>query len=320
MSFIDKTKIYVKAGCGGKGCFSFFFNKKVAKRLSDGGDGGKGGDVIVKVNPNLWDLNHLKFQRHIKASNGVHGGSNKKHGKNGADKIVEVPQGTIIREAKDNLLIRDLKNEDTSILVAKGGKGGIGNASTKSEAKVPFEGEEKVLNLELKLLADVGLVGFPNAGKTTFLNTLCQTKGKTAEYPFTTLDPLLGVIWHKDTAIKIADIPGLINDAHKSKGLGDLFLKHIQRTNILIFVMGLAKTDPLPWDAFKILKKELREFDPKLMGKEYFILANKMDLPGAEDKFKSLEKKIGKDYVLPISMVNKTGIEDARAKIISFFQ
>ena len=319
MSFVDKTKIYVKAGDGGKGCFSFYFNKKSAKRIPDGGDGGKGGDVIIKVNPQLWDLTHLKFQRHIKASHGGHASSNKKHGRNGRDKIVEVPQGTIIRNAENNLLIRDLKDKDTAVLAARGGKGGRGSAYTKSESKPPFEGEEKVLNLELKLLADVGLVGFPNAGKTTFLNTLCQTKGRIADYPFTTLDPLLGVIWYKDTAIKIADIPGLIKDAYKGKGLGDLFLKHIQRTNILIFVLGLSDFDSLPWDAFRILKNELRKFDPNLMKNEYFILANKMDLPEAAEKFEILKKKIGKDCVFPVSMVSKTGIEDVRAKITGFF-
>ena len=288
MSFIDRTKIYVKAGDGGKGCLSFYFHKPTSKRVPDGGDGGDGGDVIVEVNQNLWDLTHLKYKKHQKAEQGRHGGSNNKTGRRGKDRIIEVPQGTVIQDLDTSLLVRDLSRLDDSVIVAKGGRGGRGNGSTKSELTAPKLGEEKILLLELKLLAQVGLVGFPNAGKTTFLNTLCHTKGKIASYPFTTLEPQLGVIWHNDSAVKIADIPGLIEGAHTGKGLGDLFLKHIQRTEILVFILGLADTDPEPVKAFEILRSELEKFDPTLVEKKFFIIANKMDLPCAEKKLQTL--------------------------------
>ncbi|MDD5613616.1 MAG: GTPase ObgE [Candidatus Omnitrophica bacterium] len=319
MSFIDQTKTYVKAGDGGKGCFSFYFHKPTARRVPDGGDGGDGGDVIIKVNQNLWDLTHLKYKKHQKAERGHHGGSNNKTGKRGKDKVIEVPQGTVIRDLGNSLLIRDLSMPADYVAVAKGGRGGRGNGSTKSELRAPKPGEEKNLFLELKLLAQVGLVGFPNAGKTTFLNTLCQTKGRIASYPFTTLEPQLGVIWHNNCAVKIADIPGLIEGAHRGKGLGHLFLKHIQRTEILVFILGLDDTDPDPLNAFEVLRGELEKFNPALVEKKFFVIANKMDLPCAEKKFQTLTAMLPTVDLLPVSLASKTGLIAVKDKIAEYF-
>lgn len=317
MSFIDQVKIYVKAGDGGKGCYSFYFNRRTGKRYPDGGDGGRGGDVIIKADASLWDLTHLKYQKHIRAEDGAHGKGNQKTGRCGRDAIVKVPVGTIVRDLDTNLLIRDLTQDGDEVIVAKGGKGGRGNAYTKAEPIPPQKGEERNLFLELKLLAEVGLVGFPNAGKTTLLNTMCKAKGKVASYPFTTLEPKLGVIWYKDTPIRIADIPGLIEEAHKGRGLGDQFLKHIQRTKLLLFILGLADTDPQPWEALKILREELKSYDEKLVRKPYLIVANKIDLSEAGEKFKILREK-AKDEIHAISALKGRGIEELKERIIKF--
>jgi GTP-binding protein len=319
LSFIDEAKIKVKAGDGGRGCFSFYFNRRTGKNYPDGGDGGKGGDVIISCNPNLWDLTHLKYKKSFRAKNGAHGSSNKKKGKNGNDVIIEVPLGTIVKDLKDNIVIKDVVSPQDKFIVAKGGKGGRGNAYTRAEPIPPQAGEEKELFLELKLLAHVGLVGLPNSGKTTLLNSLCQTRCKTADYPFTTLEPALGVIWDKDTAIKIADIPGLIQGAHKGKGLGDRFLRHIQRTQLLIFLLGLGHTDPEPLEAFKILKRELKLYDPDLIKKGYFIVANKIDLPESQEKLKILKKELKREKILAISALKKLGLEELKKEIVNYF-
>ncbi|MDP8216521.1 MAG: GTPase ObgE [Candidatus Kaelpia imicola] len=319
MSFVDRAKIYVKAGDGGRGCLSFYFHKPSSRRIPDGGDGGRGGDVVIKTDTNLWDLTHLKFQKHHKAEKGRHASSNNKKGRRGKDRVISVPLGTVIKDLESGFLIRDMASEGESLIAAKGGEGGRGNAFTKSELVPNKEGEEKVLTLELKLLANIGLVGFPNAGKTTFINTLCKTKSKIASYPFTTLEPQLGVIWCKDKPIKIADIPGLIEDAHKGRGLGDLFLKHIQRTQVLIFVLGLSDTDINPDQAFRKLRAELGEFDPTLLEKEYILIANKMDLPEAASKLENLKQSLKAEDILPVSLLDKTGLDKVKTMMGSYF-
>jgi len=319
LSFIDEAKIKVKAGDGGKGCFSFYFNRRTGKNYPDGGDGGKGGDVIIVCNPNIWDLTPLKYKKSFKAGNGAHGSSNNKKGKDGSDVVIEVPPGTIVKDLTADIVIKELLSPEDKIVVAKGGKGGRGNAYTRSETLPPRKGEEKELFLELKLLAHVGLVGFPNAGKTTLLNALCQTKCKTASYPFTTLQPYLGVIWKGDFAIKIADIPGLIQGAHKGKGLGDRFLKHIQRTQFLIFLLGLGNNDPEPLQTLEILKQELFKYHPSMIEKDYFIVANKIDLPEAQEKLKILKKELKDKNVIAISAFKKIGLEELQDKILEYF-
>jgi len=319
LSFVDRTKIYVKAGDGGRGCLSFYFHKPSSRRIPNGGDGGRGGDITIKTDTNLWDLTHLKFQKHHKADKGKHASSNNKTGKRGKDRIVYVPLGTVIKDLENGFLIRDMTSEDESVIVAKGGEGGLGNAFTKSELIPNEEGEEKILTLELKLLANVGLVGFPNAGKTTFINTLCKTRGKIASYPFTTLEPQLGVILDQGKSIKIADIPGLIEGAHKGKGLGDIFLKHIQRTQVLVFILGLSDVDMAPDEAFAKLRNELKKFDPTLLEKEYILIANKIDLPEAASKLKDLKKNLKTEEILPISLLDKTGLDEVKTKIGSYF-
>ncbi|MDP8253042.1 MAG: GTPase ObgE [Candidatus Kaelpia aquatica] len=319
MSFVDKVKIYVKAGDGGQGCLSFYFHKLSSRRIPNGGDGGRGGDIVIKTDTNLWDLTHLKFQKHHKADKGKHASSNNKKGGRGKDRVISVPLGTVVRDLESGFLIRDMTAKDESVIAANGGDGGRGNAFTKSELILHKEGEEKTLLLELKLLANIGLVGFPNAGKTTFINTLCKTRGKIAPYPFTTLEPHLGVIWHQDKPIKIADIPGLIEDAHKGRGLGDLFLKHIQRTQVLIFILGLSDTDINPKEALEKLRTELREFDPTLLEREYILIANKMDLPEAASKLKDLKKSLKTEDILSISLLDKAGLDKVETKIGSYF-
>ena len=319
MSFIDKAKIYVKAGDGGRGCLSFYFHKPSSRRIPNGGDGGRGGNIVIKTDTNLWDLTHLKFQKHHKAEKGKHASSNNKKGKRGKDTVITVPVGTVIRDLDSNFLIRDMIAEDESVIAAKGGEGGRGNAFTKAELVLNEEGEEKNLGLELKLLANVGLVGFPNAGKTTFINTLCKTRGKIASYPFTTLEPQLGVMRHDDKTVKIADIPGLIEDAHKGRGLGDLFLKHLQRTQVLVFIIGLSDIDIDPKEAFEKLRKELGAFDLDLLNKEYILIGNKMDLPESTLKLKAWKKSLKSKEIFPISLLDKSGLDEVKAKIASYF-
>lgn len=320
MSFIDQVKIYLKAGDGGKGCHSYYYNRRTAKRYPDGGDGGKGGDIIIKTNPNLWDLQHLLYQKHFKAKNGSHGSSNNKKGKDGKDLTIQVPLGTIVKDVEGGFILRELLQPEEEITVAKGGRGGRGNAFTKSEPLPAGKGESKELELELKLLADLGLVGFPNAGKTTLINALCKTRGKVASYPFTTLEPILGTIWDKEKAIKIVDIPGLIEMAHKGKGLGFEFLRHIQRTKALVFVLGLAESDPSPWQAFKTLGSELATYDPKLKNRPFLIVANKIDLPEAQEKFKILIRELKNSEILAISALWKKGLEDLKARLLELLR
>jgi GTP-binding protein len=307
LSFIDEVKIYVKAGDGGKGCKSFYTDPLTYKKHPDGGDGGKGGDVIIKTNPSLWDLTSFKYKKYFKAESGKHGSSNKKKGKNGKPLYIFVPCGTIVKDAETSLLMRDMIEGE--LVIAKGGKGGRGNACTKREPIPPQEGEEKYVSLQLKIIADVGLIGLPNAGKTTLINSLCGTKARVASYPFTTLSPHLGILNINDRVVKIADIPGLIEQAHKGKGLGDKFLRHIERTRLLVFLLDLSSDTILPWDAFYILKNELEMYDKILIEKPYIIVGNKIDIPNSGENFKKLRKKLKKENIYAISALEKIGFD-----------
>lgn len=320
--FIDFVKIYVRAGKGGDGCISFRREKYVPKGGPDGGDGGDGGDVIIKASSSFNTLTHLAFHPHITAEDGGNGGGANKKGKDGKDFFVMVPCGTVVKD-ENGTVIADLVNDGDEVVIAKGGKGGRGNASFKSstnQAPVVRElgekGERKTLILELMLIADVGLVGFPNAGKSTFLSRVTSARPKIADYPFTTLKPNLGICVHKERSFVIADIPGIIEGASTGKGLGHDFLRHIERTRLLLHLVdpvGYYDVDPV--SSIKIIENELKSYSPALVKKPRMIAVNKSDIPGAEEVFKKIKQKYKKNVFL-ISSVTGSGIEKLLDKII----
>lgn len=313
-SFLDRVKVYIKAGKGGDGCLSFRREKFIEFGGPNGGNGGKGGDVIFKAEPNLTTLQELAYNPHIEAGNGGKGSTYNKTGEDAEDKIILVPLGTVIKQ--DGNIIADLTAPGQEALVAQGGRGGRGNQSFKSHsntapriAEIGQPGEEVTLVLELKVLADVGLVGFPNAGKSTFLSHVSAARPKIADYPFTTLNPNLGICSHKGKSFVVADIPGIIEGASDGKGLGHKFLKHIERTRVLLHLV-----DPLGFDdldavkSVKVIEGELKNFDKELYKKPRIIAINKADIEGAEDIYKKIQKKYPKNQVFLISAATGEGI------------
>ncbi len=282
--FIDYAKIYVKAGDGGTGCVAFRREKYVPKGGPSGGDGGKGGDVYIVATKSLNTLLDFRYNKIFKAERGRHGEGSNRTGKSGKDLIIKVPVGTIIKDENTGEIIADLTKDGEKVLVAKGGKGGKGNAKfatpthqTPREFEYGEEGEEKHLILELKLLADIALVGYPNAGKSTLISKISAAKPKIADYPFTTLNPHLGVVKVDDiTSFVIADIPGLIEGAHEGHGLGDRFLKHIERCKLIAHLVDLS-IDEDPIVRFKKIEKELKLYSDKLYQKPRIILGTKID-------------------------------------------
>ncbi|MEN2984709.1 MAG: GTPase ObgE [Dictyoglomaceae bacterium] len=294
--FIDKVKIFVKGGDGGNGCVSFRREKFTPKGGPDGGDGGKGGDVILEADENLDTLLDFYYKRHFIAEKGSHGKGKKQNGKNGKDLIIKVPVGTLVFDAETNELIEDLVYSGQRVTVAKGGKGGRGNSSfATSTRQTPYfaekgeKGEERWIYLELKIIADVGLVGLPNAGKSTLLSQITSAHPEIGDYPFTTKFPNLGVVQREDFSFTIADIPGLIEGAHLGKGMGHEFLRHIERTHLLIFLLdGSDEINP-PQKAYSILEKELGLYNPKLLDKKRIIAINKIDLPETQKNLDELK-------------------------------
>ncbi len=282
--FVDLAEIEVQAGRGGKGAVSFRREKYVPKGGPDGGDGGKGGDVIIVAERNLTTLMDFRYKTSYKAGDGSAGMGKKMSGKDGENCVIRVPVGTVIKAKETDQVLADLTEDGQSYVVARGGKGGRGNVHFKSstnraprKAEPGEEGEKKGLILELKLIADVGLVGYPNAGKSTLLSRLTQARPKIADYPFTTLAPNLGLAKLQDyRTFVIADIPGLIKDAHKGKGLGYEFLRHIQRTRILVFLLDASL--PEAKSQLEELRKELELYDPELIKKPQLVVLNKIDL------------------------------------------
>lgn len=313
MLFVDYAEIFVKGGNGGRGCVSFRREKYVPKGGPDGGDGGKGGDVIIQVDPHMSTLLDFRYKRHYKAENGEHGKGALKYGRNGKDIIINVPAGTIVKDLGAGKIIADLTQKDQMVVVAQGGKGGRGNTHFKSpthqaprKAEQGIKGEEKKLSLELKLLADVGIVGQPNVGKSTLLSKLSSARPKIADYPFTTLVPNLGIVKIGDhDSFIMADIPGLIEGAHQGKGLGIQFLKHIQRTRLLLYLLD-ASADDVKGE-YQTLKKEINLFDPILSKQPELVVLNKIDLLPKVKKIKIGNSKIPTCY---ISALNGEGLKD----------
>jgi GTP-binding protein len=318
--FVDKVLINVFGGGGGKGCVSFFRERFLPKGGPDGGDGGNGGNVFIQGNPHEQSLAPLKFQNQYKAEYGLPGSGQCMHGRNGKDVIISVPAGTIIKDVKqDGRIIGDIDSSSKQVLVAKGGKGGKGNSRFASSTnQMPrrstpgLDGENFKLELELKIIADIGLVGYPNVGKSTFLTSVSKAKPKIASYPFTTLSPHVGVVQFDDFfRMTLADIPGIVEGAHNNYGLGHDFLKHIERTKILAYVLDMeAKDGKMPWDVLCSLKKELGCYQVELPNQTSIILANKMD---KEESVKNLAiLKTKTDLVIcPISALNGTHVMES---------
>ena len=289
--FIDHSKIYVKAGDGGNGALSFHTEKYITNGGPDGGDGGDGGDVILQAAQNLTSLQNFRFKHKFIGNNGAKGMGKKMYGKRGEDLIIGVPVGTVVKDVTTGEIIADLTEPGQKIVVAKGGKGGLGNMHYANSVRQAPQfatpgtaGEERELSIELKLIADCGLVGFPNAGKSTLLSVLTRAKPKIADYPFTTLEPVLGVVTKDDFSYVIADIPGIIENAHEGAGLGHDFLRHIERTRLLVHVVDLAGTDGRdPIEDFKTINNELEEFSLELASRPQIVVGNKCDGVTDED-------------------------------------
>ena len=315
MRFIDETIIHVKAGDGGHGCIAFLREKFRPNGGPCGGDGGKGGDVIFLSDKQLSTLQDLPKNHHYKAKRGEHGKGKNCHGKNGDDFLIKVPVGTIVRDSQTEQVIYDFKNDSESFVIAKGGNGGFGNARFKTKNNVAPKianngalGQELSLSLELKVLADVGLVGFPNAGKSTLISKISNSKPKISDYPFTTLTPNLGIVKYQDyKSFVMADIPGLVEGASKGKGLGNQFLRHIERTKVLIFMIDI-NSDSIN-DDYLILKSELLNHKPDLDKLPKMLLLTKIDTISQEDLN---QKKLPKDIeTIKISSITGKNLENA---------
>jgi GTP-binding protein len=327
--FVDRVKVFAQAGTGGRGSVSFRREKFVPKGGPDGGDGGRGGNVILQADRHVDNLANLFYEPLIKAKNGGHGMGKKMSGRAGADKIVKVPVGTVVWPAKEEkhptstseqsaIPVTDLARDEQEFVLCCGGAGGKGNVHFKSSRnRAPRqytegeEGEQGYFLLELRTIADAGLVGYPNAGKSTLLRKISAARPKVAAYPFTTLHPIVGVIefpgYRRAT---VADIPGLIEGAHRGVGLGHEFLRHITRCRVLIFVVDVAGSEGRnPVEDLQNLRREIDLYDPTLSTRAWFVVANKMDLPGAKKNLKALQERFPKLEILPTSAANGEGID-----------
>lgn len=325
--FKDRVKLYIRAGNGGNGCVSFRREKYIPKGGPDGGDGGHGGSVILRCDANEDSLLPLYYQPHQRAKHAQHGMGSNCHGRNSDDCIVKVAPGTVVFDAENDEFLGELIQPGEELLVAKGGHGGIGNIHYKSSTnQAPRQftegipGEEKVLWLELKLMADVGLVGYPNAGKSTLLSRLTHAHPKIAPYPFTTINPIIGTMEYPNfSRLRIADIPGLIEGAHEGVGLGHQFLRHIERSRFILFILDMAGTDDRnPTDDFLHLREELKLHLEELSCTPYLVVANKMDSPGA-DQFLEEFKDRTQETVYPISAELGEGLEPIKEFLYKHF-
>jgi GTPase len=323
-NFVDYVKIYVASGKGGKGSSHLHREKFIEKGGPDGGDGGRGGHVILKGNKNLWTLFSLKFLRHVKGGHGGDGGSSRSTGHDGEDKYIEVPLGTIVKDKETGEVLFEITTDGETKVLAKGGKGGLGNWHFRSAtnqtpryAQPGIPGEEVDVILELKVLADVGLVGFPNAGKSTLLSVITSAKPKIADYAFTTLKPNLGIVAYRDfQSFVVADIPGIIEGAAEGKGLGHYFLRHIERNSTLLFLIP-ADADDVKKE-YDILRDELRRYNPEMLDKDKLIVISKCDM--LDDELKAeMKTQLDKDFkgidYLFISSVAQQGLTELKDKL-----
>ncbi len=326
MKFVDEVEITVKAGDGGRGCVSFRREKYVPKGGPDGGDGGHGGHVRVVADPHLFTLLDLRYQRLYRGNRGQHGRGKDQHGKKGDDRVIRVPVGTLIRDVATGELIADIDHPSGDVVLARGGRGGKGNSRfTSATRQAPRfaepgdPGEERGLRLELRLLADVGLIGLPNAGKSTLISAVSAARPRIADYPFTTLVPNLGVVAHGDLSFVMADIPGLIEGAHRGEGLGHRFLKHVTRTGVLVHVLDVFQLEERdPRTDFETVNRELALFDEELSRKPQIVAANKVDLLPDRNAIEDLEAFLGgRGYrFCAISAVTGEGLERLKQMIV----
>ena len=316
--FVDEVRIYVKGGDGGDGCVSFRRERFIPRGGPNGGDGGKGGDVIIRASKKIDTLLDITSKVKFIAEDGGKGQNRNKNGKNGGDLIINVPKGTLIKDLKSGRIIKDLKEDDESVKIARGGRRGRGNAYFKSPtnqtprfAEEGRNGWDRWLRLELKLIADVGIIGLPNAGKSTFLSRISSARPKIADYPFTTLQPQLGIVELEDyKRLVFADIPGLIEGAHSGSGLGNTFLRHIERTRVVVHLIDISATDLL--ETYNLVRKELALFSSKLSEKSEIIAINKSDILDTETSLKiaeDLSKKISKPVHL-VSAVSGNNVKN----------
>jgi len=328
-NFVDYVKIYVASGKGGKGSSHLHREKFIEKGGPDGGDGGRGGHVIIRGNESLWTLHHLRFERHIKAGHGGDGGSSRSTGSDGDDRYIDVPLGTVVKDKETGELIFEITENGEEKILAKGGKGGLGNWHFRSStnqtpryAQPGIPGEELDIILELKVLADVGLVGFPNAGKSTLLSVLTSAKPKIGDYPFTTLKPNLGIVEYRDfKSFVIADIPGIIEGAAEGKGLGHYFLRHIERNSTLLFLVPADAEDIKK--EYEILLDELRRYNPEMLDKDRLIAISKCDMLDEELKAElkeQLDKELEGLPYLFISSVAQQGLTELKDKLWQMLQ
>ncbi len=290
MSFIDEATITVRSGDGGRGCVSFRREKFVPRGGPDGGNGGNGGSVLLRVSPNLFTLLDFRYRKIFKANRGQHGKGKNMYGRNAPDLVIPVPPGTMVFDGDTGERMADLTKEGDTLLAAKGGRGGRGNASFATStnqapdtAQPGVPGEERRLRLTLKLIAQIGLVGLPNAGKSTLLSRISRARPKIADYPFTTLSPVLGVVLHNEEELVVADLPGLIEGAHQGAGLGHRFLKHAERTEGMVHVLDAARPAEEIAEAYRVVRQEMENFRPELVARPTLLAFNKMDIPGARE-------------------------------------
>ncbi|MGM9879232.1 MAG: GTPase ObgE [Bacilli bacterium] len=316
--FVDEVNIKVVAGSGGDGCTAFRREKYVELGGPFGGNGGRGSDIIFKVDEGLRTLVDLRYNKIIKGQRGANGEGKNKNGKSAKDIVIKVPPGTVVRDNDTNLLVCDLKNHGEEFIVAKGGRGGRGNTAfrTQNNPAPSFSergepGEERYLKVELKLLADVGLVGMPSVGKSTILSKISRSKPKIAAYHFTTLNPNLGVVKTNDgRSFTVADLPGLIEGASLGEGLGDKFLKHIERTRVIAHVIDMSGFEGRdPFEDYQKICKELEDFDKNLLSKESLIIANKMDMDGAKENLEKFKKQVSDKEIFEVSAINSEGLD-----------
>ena len=312
-NFVDYVKIYCRSGNGGAGSVHFRREKYLEKGGPDGGDGGKGGDILMVANPQMWTLLHLRYTRHLNAEGGASGSKQRSTGASGKDIIIEVPLGTIARNPETDEIMGEITDRDQQVVLLKGGRGGLGNEHFKTSvnqapkyAQPGEEGIESFIIFELKILADVGLVGFPNAGKSTLLSVVSAAKPAIADYPFTTLVPNLGIVAYRDNqSFVMADIPGIIEGAHEGKGLGLRFLRHIERNSILLFLVP-ADSDDIKKE-YHVLLNELKQYNPELLDKQRILAISKSDMLDEELR-EEIEQDLPEVSYLFISSVAETGL------------